>query len=60
MKTFERILLKLVFTHLVLLTVVQLVLHQFEIMEYANKLIHYEGVSGLEDQHRHDVFKVEQ
>ncbi|MCJ7839445.1 YpfB family protein [Lederbergia sp. NSJ-179] len=56
MKTFERILLKLVLFHLVILIVVQTVFQNLTWFDYVNKLIQYEGVSGLEEQTKMGVF----
>ncbi|WP_154669791.1 DUF5359 family protein [Bacillus niameyensis] len=60
MRTLDRILLKLVLVHLVFLIVVQLSFHHVSLFEYTNKLIQYEGVSGIEEQPKQDVFRMKE
>lgn len=58
MKAIERILFKLVIIQLIILIVVQGMIHEFPIMNYLNKLQLYEGVAGMEEQPKMDVFNL--
>ncbi|KRG09667.1 DUF5359 family protein [Lederbergia galactosidilytica] len=57
MKRFERILFKLVLFQLFILIGVQTFFQDLTWFEYVNKLIQYEGVSGLEELDKLDVFQ---
>ncbi|WP_212975081.1 DUF5359 family protein [Bacillus sp. J14TS2] len=56
MKRLERIFLKLVLVHLFILIGVQMLFQHVTWFDYVNKLIQYEGVSGMEEQEKLDVF----
>ncbi|MBS4199521.1 DUF5359 family protein [Bacillus sp. FJAT-49732] len=58
MNTMERILLKLVLIHLIILIVVQ-GFHGMGFLKYTNKLVLYEGTAGIEKQPKINVFKNE-
>ncbi|MCJ8006691.1 DUF5359 family protein [Lederbergia wuyishanensis] len=58
MNAMERILLKLVLIHLIILIVVQ-GFHEMGLLKYTNKLILYEGTAGIEEQEKLNVFKNE-
>ncbi|MBS4194516.1 DUF5359 family protein [Lederbergia citri] len=55
MSTMERILLKLVMIHLIILILVQ-GFHEMGFLKYTNKLIIYEGTAGIEEQPKLNVF----
>jgi len=55
----ERILLKLVLIHLIILILVQ-GFHEMGFLKYTNKLILYEGTAGIEEQPKLNVFNVKE
>ncbi|MBW8349102.1 YpfB family protein [Bacillus sp. IITD106] len=55
MSTMERILLKLVMIHLIILILVQ-GFHEMGFLKFTNKLILYEGTAGIEEQPKLNVF----
>ncbi|MDO8225518.1 YpfB family protein [Bacillus cabrialesii] len=57
MKTFERLLMKILFIQAIILLGVQFLFHYQHIEPYVSKVIQYEGVDKLEENSRIETFK---
>ncbi|RJS57054.1 hypothetical protein CJ481_14755 [Bacillus subtilis] len=57
MKTFERLLTKILFIQAIILLGVQFLFHYQHIEPYVSKVIQYEGVDKLEENSRIETFK---
>ncbi|CAN2250703.1 YpfB family protein [Bacillus vallismortis] len=57
MKTFERLLIKLLFIQVIILLGVQFLFHYEHIEPYVSKVIQYEGVDKMEENKRVETFK---
>ncbi|MEC2110940.1 YpfB family protein [Bacillus stercoris] len=57
MKTFERLLIKLVFIQAIILLGVQFLFHYQHIEPYVSKVIQYEGVDKMAENNRVETFK---
>ncbi|MDR4435520.1 YpfB family protein [Bacillus tequilensis] len=57
MKTFERLLVKILFIQAIILLGVQVLFHYQHIEPYVSKVIQYEGVDKMEESNRIETFK---
>ncbi|MCY7782686.1 MULTISPECIES: YpfB family protein [unclassified Bacillus (in: firmicutes)] len=57
MKTFERLLIKLLFIQAIILLGVQFLFHYQHIEPYVSKVIQYEGVDKMKGNDRIETFK---
>ncbi|PJZ01017.1 MULTISPECIES: YpfB family protein [Bacillus] len=57
MRTFERLLIKLLFIQVIILLGVQFLFHYEHIEPYVSKVIQYEGVDKMEKNKRVETFK---
>ncbi|TDY52656.1 YpfB family protein [Bacillus subtilis] len=57
MKTFERLLIKLLFIQAIILLGIQFLFHYQHIEPYVSKVIQYEGVDKMEENNRIETFK---
>ncbi|AXC53369.1 YpfB family protein [Bacillus sp. FSL K6-1560] len=57
MKTFERLLIKLLFIQAIILFGVQFLFHYQHIEPYISKVIQYEGVDNMEGDNKIETFK---
>ncbi|CAN2248814.1 conserved hypothetical protein [Bacillus subtilis] len=57
MKTFERLLIKILFIQAIILLSVQFLFHYQHIEPYVSKVIQYEGVDNMEGDNKIETFE---